>query len=109
MGMNIRPWNQAFLQNFQQAMLTPEQVQALIAQQQMQNINPRLTYVGNNVIFEPQGGVMRPRFVGDPIDQPGTAKNVEDMNKRLDELNESINAGKGIPKVDVKNFPHDWD
>jgi len=45
MGMNIRPWNQAFLQNYQQAMLTPEQVQALIAQQQMQNVNPDLLAV----------------------------------------------------------------
>lgn len=47
MGMNIRPWNQAFLQNFQQAMLTPEQVQALIAQQQMQNVNPNLLATNN--------------------------------------------------------------
>ena len=48
--MNIRPWNQAFLQNFQQAMLTPEQVQALIAQQQMQNVDPNLIAVGNTEV-----------------------------------------------------------
>ena len=50
MGMNIRPWNQAFLQNYQQAMLTPEQVQALIAQQQMQNVDPNLLAVGNTEV-----------------------------------------------------------
>ena len=48
--MNIRPWNQAFLQNYQQAMLTPEQVQALIAQQQMQNVDPNLLAVGNTEV-----------------------------------------------------------
>lgn len=47
MGMNIRPWNQAFLQNYQQAMLTPEQVKALMAQQQIQNVNPNLLAVNN--------------------------------------------------------------
>lgn len=52
MGMNIRPWNQAFLQNYQQAMLTPEQVQALIAQQQMQNVNPDLIAVGNTEVVK---------------------------------------------------------
>lgn len=52
MGMNIRPWNQAFLQNYQQAMLTPEQVQALIAQQQMQNVDPNLLTVGNTEVVK---------------------------------------------------------
>lgn len=50
--MNIRPWNQTFLQNFQQAMLTPEQVQALIAQQQMQNVDPNLLAVGNTEVVK---------------------------------------------------------
>ena len=107
--MNIRPWNQTFLQNFQQAMLTPEQVQALIAQQQMQNIDPRLAYVGSNVVFEPQGGVMRPKFVGNSIEQPGTAKNVAEINRRLNELDKSVNKGEGIPRVDINNLPYDWD
>ena len=89
--MNIRPWNQAFLQNYQQAMLTPEQVQALIAQQQMQNVDPNLLAVNNtevvrnpNLLYNWSPAVFDNKYSQHTLDVGDRAKAKKQYEEALD-------------------------